>query len=387
MDLSTDALPGSGPATVSLSDPGEIAAGLPHLIGFRPEESAVLISLAGDGGSQVGLTARADLPPPAHVAAFARALVRSVCTDRPSGVLLVVVSEAPDEPAWPEPDGFEASGRPARRSTPDVAMVLPHQPLVHEVLVALAERGVPLRDTLLVRGGRWWSYDCPHPCCGPGAGTPLPSEVTPLEVASIVSGLVAAGSREELEARIDPPRGHAWLAMGDSVVRIGREHAAAVRERGAVPVAGEARAAVESAAARCRPDRAGGPPLSDDEIARLLWGLRDPDVRDHALRLALGEHSAAMETLWTECTRRAPAPLDAAPATLLAVSAWLRGDGAMANVALQRALDGEPGYPLARLLSRALADCLTPAELRAMIRASVPPGTGPTGCDSTRPAD
>jgi len=373
MDISTDALPGSGPATVSVSDPGEIAAGLPHLIGFRPEESAVLISLAGDRGSRVGLTARADLPPSAQVGAFARALVRSVCTDRPSGVLLVVVSEAPDEPGSAEPGHAQA--------------VLPHQRLVHEVLMALAERGVPLRDTLLVRAGRWWTYDCPHPCCAPGAGTPLPSEVTPLEVASIVSGLVAAGSREELEARIDPPRGSAARAMGDAVLRIGLEHAAAVHERGAGAVAREARSAVESAAVRCRPEGAGGTPLTDAEVARLLWALRDPGVRDHALRLALGEHPAAMEALWTECTRRALAPLDAAPATLLAVSAWLRGDGAMANVALQRALDGEPGYPLAVLLSRALAECLSPAELRAMIRASVPPGTEPAGRGSARPAD
>jgi Domain of unknown function (DUF4192) len=74
--------------------------------------------------------------------------------------------------------------------------------------------------------------------------------------------------------------------------------------------------------------------------------------------------------LWTECTRRAPTPLDAAPATLLAVSAWLRGDGAMANVALSRALDSEPDYALARLLAQALAACIAPAELRALIGAA-----------------
>ena len=73
-----------------------------------------------------------------------------------------------------------------------------------------------------------------------------------------------------------------------------------------------------------------------------------------------GADAPAAEILWTECTRRAPAPLDAAPATLLAVSAWLRGDGAMANVALARALAGEPGYALARLLAQALAACVPP---------------------------
>jgi len=103
-------------------------------------------------------------------------------------------------------------------------------------------------------------------------------------------------------------------------------------------------------------------------VARLAWGLRDADLRDRALTLALGESAPGAEVVWTELTRRAPAPLDAAPATLLAVSAWLRGDGALANVALDRALDSEPGYTLAGLLRTALDACLPPAVVRQVIR-------------------
>ena len=111
-----------------------------------------------------------------------------------------------------------------------------------------------------------------------------------------------------------------------------------------------------------------------------MWGLRDRDVRDRALGLATGVDAAAAEILWTECTRRAPAPLDVAPATLLAVSAWLRGDGAMANVALMRALATEPEYSLARLLAEALARGIAPAELRATIAGGAArPGTGSAG--------
>jgi Domain of unknown function (DUF4192) len=95
-------------------------------------------------------------------------------------------------------------------------------------------------------------------------------------------------------------------------------------------------------------------------------------VRDRALGLALGADAPAVEQLWTECTRRAPTPLDAAPATLLAVSAWLRGDGAMANVALTRALTGEPGYGLAGLLARALESCVSPSDLRAILQEATP---------------
>ena len=127
---------------------------------------------------------------------------------------------------------------------------------------------------------------------------------------------------------------------------------------------------VLDALARSRPGVAPAR-LSDQEVARLVWGLRDQAVRDRALGLALGPDAAAAEQLWTEVTRRAPAPLAAAPATLLAVSTWLRGDGAMADVALTRALAADPGYTLARLLARALSSCMPPAELRGLIREAV----------------
>jgi hypothetical protein len=89
------------------------------------------------------------------------------------------------------------------------------------------------------------------------------------------------------------------------------------------------------------------------------------------LGLALGADAVPAERLWTECTRRAPAPLDAAPATLLAVSAWLRGDGTLAAIALARARDSDPGYTLAGLLGEALDACVPPEQLRAWIAAGV----------------
>ena len=347
--------PADSPAwSVRISDPGEIAAGLPQLLGFQPVESVVLVSLTGSGGGRVGLTVRADIPPPGHAAAVAAALTASLCTDGPSAALLAVVSEASDAP-----DPFP----PVAAAVPG----LPHRALVHALTVALASAGVPMRDALLVRRGRWWSYDCPHPCCAPAAGTPLPGGVSELEVAAVASGMVVEPTREGLAARIAPATGAARNAMAAACARAAIECSAAVLDTGFDAVAEESWAAVAEAVSRCRPGGPTGTRLTDDEVARVVWGLRDRGVRDRALALALGDAPAAAEALWTECARRAPAPLDATPATLLAVSAWLRGDGAMANVALERALDSEPGYGLARLLAQALAGCLPPAELRAML--------------------
>ncbi|TFV87678.1 DUF4192 domain-containing protein [Blastococcus sp. CT_GayMR20] len=345
------AVPDRGPIDVRISEPGEIAASLPHLLGFRPRESVVLISLTGSSGRRVGLTVRADIPAVRDAGAVARVLARSVCTDRPRGVLLAVVSEAADVDVEKDRD-------------------LPHRALVRELVTALARQPVPVPEVLLVRGGRWWSYDCPHECCAPDAGTPLPGGVPQLQVAAVATGMVVEADRDDLAARIHPPAGFDRGAMVAASVRAATECSAAVAADGRDATAEASWAAVTAAVARCRPGRPSAP-LTDDETARILWGLRDVHVRDRALQLALGPDAAAAETLWTACTRRALPPLDAAPATLLAVSAWLRGDGAMANIALTRALDGDPRYRLARLLAQGLAACLTPAELRRMIRGTV----------------
>ncbi|MGY1743106.1 MULTISPECIES: DUF4192 domain-containing protein [unclassified Blastococcus] len=339
---------GSPRPVVRISRLGEVAAALPALLGFWPHESVVLIALGGPGGGRVGLTVRVDLPAGAASAAVARALAARVATDDPAAVLLAVVSEAPDD------RGLLLGSPPG-----DAVAGLPHRAVVHDVVVALDGDGLPVRDAILVRGGRWWSYDCPHPCCAPGAGTPLPGGVSAVTAAAVAAGSVVEPGRAALRARIARVAGPGAAAATWSARR---RRARTARDG---PAAWRAWEDIGHALRRCRPG--GGEALGDGEVAAVVWALEDVGVRDRALGLALGADAAAAEVLWTECTRRAPLPLDAAPATLLAVSAWLRGDGAMANIALERALESRPGYPLARLLVQALDACLPPAALRGLI--------------------
>lgn len=330
--------------TVRVDDPGDLVAGLPHLLGYRPRESVVLMSLGGKSGRRVGLTVRADLPAPEHARELASWLAERLATDRPRRALAFVVSETPDEGGASGPD-------------------LPYRAVVHDLVLALDAVGVPLEQALLVRGGRWWDFDCPHLCCAPGAGTALPAETGEIEVASVAAGTVVVADRAELEQRIAPVGWAAAAGMHQTCLRV-------VGELTGRPVdewAGNAgRERIRRAVERCRP----GPVrerLADDDVARIVCSLRDGAVRDWALLLSLEDDASAAEALWTECTRRAPSPLDAAPATLLAVSAWLRGDGAMANIALDRALESDPGYSLAGLLADALAACVPPSRLRAFL--------------------
>jgi hypothetical protein len=344
------------PFTVRLSDPGEVAAALPHLIGFPPRESLVVISLRRPDGRRLGLTGRIDLPPAGSAGPVLDGLVRSMRSDRPAAVLLLVVSE----------EGDDQDGGPGRSQ-------LPHRLLAREAVLAFTAAEVAVREVLLVRAGRWWSYDCDASCCLPTAGTPLPGGTSPLAAASVVTGRVVEADRAALVRRLAPVGFLAAVGMARACDEVGDDLARRTAELGWDAVAEEGWAAVLAAV------EAGGSGadarLSDRQVARLAWGLRDVDLRDRALTLALGRSAAAAEWVWTELTRRAPAPLVAAPATLLAVTAWVRGDGSLANVALERALASEPSYTFAVLLRSALDACLPPAEVRRLIRDAC----GPSG--------
>ena len=68
--------------------------------------------------------------------------------------------------------------------------------------------------------------------------------------------------------------------------------------------------------------------------------------------------------LWTDLTRMARPGYVAAPAALLAFVAWQSGNGALANVALDRALADNPGYSMATLLRQVITAGAPPSLAR-----------------------
>ena len=77
-------------------------------------------------------------------------------------------------------------------------------------------------------------------------------------------------------------------------------------------------------------------------LAPALTSLR---VRDDAWARMDPAHCDAHLRLWTDLTRRAQPGYVAAAACLLAFTAWQNGNGALANVALDRALADTPATP------------------------------------------
>lgn len=109
-------------------------------------------------------------------------------------------------------------------------------------------------------------------------------------------------------------------------------------------------------------------------------------------------HRDAHLRLWVDLTRYAQPGYIAAPASMLAFTAWQTGNGALANLALDRAHADDPGYSMAHLLRDTLTAGappslavlpMTPEEVaasydEAVAETSTGPGdhgSGPTGQD------
>jgi hypothetical protein len=229
-----------------------------------------------------------------------------------------------------------------------------------------AEAGITLTEVLRAEDGRYWSYVCSNPDCCPPEGTPFDVADHPATRAFAASGRRVLASREELAATIAPAEGDLAAAMRSATEQAEREVAARVGRM--VPV--------RHRIVRRRLVAAVGQPMTADAIRRyragetidpeaagwLVVALRELRVRDDAWARMLPEHNAAHTRLWADLTRLAPPGYVAAPATLLAFVAWQAGDGALGNVALDRALADDRGYSMARLVRRAL-DCGAPPSM------------------------
>ena len=96
-------------------------------------------------------------------------------------------------------------------------------------------------------------------------------------------------------------------------------------------------------------------PLADEDAAALILLLACIRLRDEAWVITGAGDPVAQVEFWADITRRAPRRLAAPPASLLAyAAACLAGDGALGRAAVDRALDANPRYSMARLIERML---------------------------------
>ena len=98
-------------------------------------------------------------------------------------------------------------------------------------------------------------------------------------------------------------------------------------------------------------------------VARLTVALRDLRVRDDAWARILPGSKDDLR-MWTDVTRLARPGYAAAPAFLLAVTAWQAGNRPLTADALTRALDDTPRYSAAVVLRDAIEAGMSPEQTR-----------------------
>jgi hypothetical protein len=338
--------PASGRVSVSIRTQSELVAAIPALMGFHPRDSLVVLAIVGEGGSRLGLTLRIDLPPPevaAEVAPdLAAAAVRTLLRDSPSGAVVVVVAAGGGGP------GDTGHGGD-----------LPHGELVAHVVRELDRHAVEIHAAMWAEattgGARWRCYDE----CDCSGVLPDPAS-TPVLAAAVAGGQVVHADRGALE-RLVAPADHERIRRRERLL-------IEATDTGADPE--PSIGLVDDAVAAADDGRL---VLDDERVVALAIALADLRVRDAALLRCLGPRPAAAEHLWAALARETPDPEAAEPAALLVVSALLRGDGALANVALDRAEQAWPGHRLTRLLRAATESGLRPSEIRAWLAASAEP--------------
>ncbi|MGK8523220.1 DUF4192 domain-containing protein [Nocardia asteroides] len=358
-----------------MDDPGELIAAVPAMLGFTPEQSVIVLVLRGGttGSAIIDAVVRFDLDSPGgrrvRGATLAAAVARICAHDAAAEVLAIVVDERAAEP---DP-GVGGPGCAGGR---------------FDVLVGSLGRRLAACDIALggvwavpaiAAGQRWWTLAGP-----PRRGVLRDPAASLVAVTHVLDGRPIRASRAELTelVAIDPhARAEVAAHLADALARARERYAAAAR-RG--DPAGYSRQALDYVLWQIA-NTASGAALAAPELARIAAALRDRPVRDTMFALAVGDQADAAEAVWTALTRALSGTDRAEAAALLGYSAYVRGDGPVAGIALEAALAADPGHPMAMLLDASLRSGMRPEQLRRLARSGYRVAAG-LGVDLDSPA-
>jgi hypothetical protein len=325
------------PILVRLREPADMAAAIPHLVGFHPEESLVVISLRGTR-KRIGLTMRFDLAPPSLDERVAEEIAIRLAADKAEFALLACcTAEVPDVGPHPRTE------------------------LIRRTTIALRERGIEMLEALLVRDGRWWSYKCDDPDCCPPDGGEIP-EAIDIAAAHAMTGRALLPSRDALRDRIKPVEFVARRAMEQALDRANGEMVDHFVAHGYQRPCLDTVDLLRSLVTRFSDPRTAA--LTDEEAARVIAGVEYIPTRDVVFAAGLDLDLDVVRELFIELSRRAVPPHEAPTCTLLAGFAYAGGNGGLANIALDRAMEADPAYSLAQLINEALYRQVPPALMR-----------------------
>lgn len=301
----------TSPPVARVRDLPDLLGVIPHLLGFHPEESMILIVVEA---GQIQLTARtdlADLREPGHL----ELLIDRMLLRWPAGAMWVVAYTVRESIGW-------QLLRRARRHLGDSLFGEP---------ICVSGVGYRVGDA----DGEVFRHD---------------PRTTRTAVAATVHGLQARPSRAALVGlvRSDPRHSAAaeeiWVGALERVLTI----EPADRPEELMQLLGSG--LLDPAA------------VSRDHLARLGLLINDPLARDRAVLSLEQTDAEAWVELWSRVVRACPHGTQDNPLAVLGLAAWVSGNGALQSVCLEEmdALGITPG--LKNLLEHLNAGVVPPSE-------------------------
>lgn len=303
------------PLQMRASCPEDLLAFVPVAIGFTPSESVVMLTVDGTRPFH----ARIDLPgDEGDVREVVDALLRPARVHHLRRVVFVVYADdtvVADETAW-------------------------------SLHATFTEHGMDVLDVLRVHDDHYFAVLPGRPTTAYD-GVPFDVGSHPFAAQSVFGGRVTHASRQ---------------ALADTIA-----HDAAGAE------------AVSSTLTGCSPltaeqlrrvvhEHASSPhPTSPELVGALALSLTQGSLRDEAWRWLTRSRAREYLGFWSDIVRRTPPALVPGPAAVLALTAWLAGEGALAWCAVDRAREVDPAHSLAQLVADLLMSATPPETWSQMV--------------------
>ncbi len=312
-----------------LTSPHDLLAAVPFMVGYHPKNSLVAMALVEN---KVAMAMRVDFPDSQSLSAISHTIALHL--ERERATEAIIVGYLPTDLIGSDPLAIV-------RETIDL----------HRIVV---------KECIEVRGDRFRSNLCTDLDCCPPEGTAVPlitdSRVTAEQVAAgnplpfldldeLKKSIAAAGTDKELNKAIKvideidydtfdftPGQREGASAINQLVLEFSRD----------------------------------GIVVDKALIALVLVRLLDLQVRDYAMGMATEESSEQIWDMWRWMLRIAPKGYVAPVAVIFASISYERGDGALAQRALDRALLDDSKYQMAKLLRRTFAAGWPPSAFTQM---------------------
>ena len=312
-----------------LTSPHDLLAAVPFMVGYHPKDSLVVMALRD---AKVSMAMRVDFPDSESIASVSATVAGHLARELADEA--IIVGYLPIDVTESDP--------------------------LEIVRSIIALQGISVKECIVVRGEYFRSNLCADLECCPPEGNLIPEILS----SRVTAEQVAAGNPLPYLDLDEMKRSISALPIDKELVRLiqGIEEIDYAGDDVTAHQREGANAINEMAIAFSKDQK-----IEDKSVVALvLVRLLDLQVRDYAMGMTTEETSDQLWDMWRYLLRLAPKGYVAPVAVIFATMSYERGDGALAQRALDRAMEDAPGYQMAKLLRRTFAAGWPPSAFTQM---------------------